>query len=290
MKTLIVGYGSAGRRHKKLAESFGMKVKTVDPYILDSSTVDYRYLGRALEEDKWDICVICTPPHLHLEQIVLCLNHGAWVLCEKPLCDLGEYDKARKLLYNPLQERVMVAYNYRFHPIFDTNRDKYRFDPQEAIRDGSVPEDWTEYDFYIWSEQHRSRRPSWGYLLDNISHSLDMIASHSAFPPIVEDASHIIMGDPPHTDDIWIVQGRVNSSKFQLVDRVSNNNYQKRRALIRNPGGDYHLGAEWSMFVNMWKAFLDHYKSGIPPISGIESAIVVQRLLEDANRIAEERG
>jgi predicted dehydrogenase len=40
-----------------------------------------------------DLVHVCTPPHLHAEQVIACLNAGAWVLCEKPPClSLAEYD------------------------------------------------------------------------------------------------------------------------------------------------------------------------------------------------------
>ena len=40
-----------------------------------------------------DIVCIATPPHLHTPQSIQAMEHGAWVLCEKPLCaSLREFD------------------------------------------------------------------------------------------------------------------------------------------------------------------------------------------------------
>ncbi|MBC6458202.1 Gfo/Idh/MocA family protein [Actinomadura sp. HBU206391] len=51
-------------------------------------------LDRLLEEIRPDLVHVCTPPLVHTEQVVACLEAGAWVLCEKPPClSLAEYDR-----------------------------------------------------------------------------------------------------------------------------------------------------------------------------------------------------
>jgi predicted dehydrogenase len=51
-------------------------------------------LDRMLEEIAPDLVHVCTPPLVHTEQVVACLEAGAWVLCEKPPClSLAEYDR-----------------------------------------------------------------------------------------------------------------------------------------------------------------------------------------------------
>ncbi|HEY4026866.1 MAG TPA: Gfo/Idh/MocA family oxidoreductase [Candidatus Dormibacteraeota bacterium] len=47
-----------------------------------------------LDRERPDLVCIATPPAPHAELSVLCLEHGAWVLCEKPLCaSLAELDR-----------------------------------------------------------------------------------------------------------------------------------------------------------------------------------------------------
>ncbi|GGK78332.1 oxidoreductase [Planomonospora parontospora subsp. parontospora] len=47
-----------------------------------------------LAAERPDLVLVCTPPHLHAGQAVECLEAGAWVWCEKPLCrSLAEYDR-----------------------------------------------------------------------------------------------------------------------------------------------------------------------------------------------------
>ncbi|GAA2414749.1 Gfo/Idh/MocA family protein [Nonomuraea africana] len=53
----------------------------------------YASLSGMLDEERPDLVHICTPPFTHTAQVVECLEAGAWVWCEKPLClSLAEFD------------------------------------------------------------------------------------------------------------------------------------------------------------------------------------------------------
>jgi D-apiose dehydrogenase len=46
-----------------------------------------------LEKTKPDVVIVCTPPRLHREHVLLALEHGCHVFCEKPLAeDLAQAD------------------------------------------------------------------------------------------------------------------------------------------------------------------------------------------------------
>lgn len=48
---------------------------------------------RMLEEAAPDLAIVCTPPVAHREAVVMCLDAGVWVWCEKPpVLSLAEYD------------------------------------------------------------------------------------------------------------------------------------------------------------------------------------------------------
>jgi len=48
---------------------------------------------KMIAEQKPDLVQIITPPATHIDLIVECLEAGAWVLCEKPLCrSMAEHD------------------------------------------------------------------------------------------------------------------------------------------------------------------------------------------------------
>ena len=54
----------------------------------------YRDVAEMLAREKPDVVQICTPPGSHVDLSIACLEAGAWVLCEKPLCgSLAEMDR-----------------------------------------------------------------------------------------------------------------------------------------------------------------------------------------------------
>jgi predicted dehydrogenase len=74
----------------------------------------YPDLGEMLAETSPDLVHVCTPPHLHAQQVDACLNAGAWVLCEKPPClSLAEYD-AMTAAEGEGGPYAAVVYQHRF--------------------------------------------------------------------------------------------------------------------------------------------------------------------------------
>lgn len=59
-----------------------------------------------------ELAIICTPPFLHCSQSVCALEHGSYVLCEKPLCPT--LDEARKMEKAARQARKWIAIGYQW--------------------------------------------------------------------------------------------------------------------------------------------------------------------------------
>jgi predicted dehydrogenase len=73
------------RRLEDFAESHGVRAR-------------YSDLQAMLAAEHPDIVHLCTPPGIHLTQIEACLQAGAQVFCEKPLCgSLAELDRIREI-------------------------------------------------------------------------------------------------------------------------------------------------------------------------------------------------
>ncbi len=54
----------------------------------------YTDLGQMLRDESPDLVVNCAPPFAHADESIQCLEAGAWVLCEKPLCaSLAQFDR-----------------------------------------------------------------------------------------------------------------------------------------------------------------------------------------------------
>lgn len=109
---MIVGGGSAGRRHFRYLSEYGMRCSVCDPradcrvlqefpdarHVRDYATADLSRL---------DAVVICTPPHLHVPQLTLAARAGCHVLSEKPLTVL--HDEGLDELQATVKDRRLVA-------------------------------------------------------------------------------------------------------------------------------------------------------------------------------------
>jgi predicted dehydrogenase len=71
-------------------------------------------LTELLRMDDLDIIDLCTPPHLHFEQIQQVLEAGKHAICEKPLVSsLREVDALQRVESNS-RRRIMPIFQYRF--------------------------------------------------------------------------------------------------------------------------------------------------------------------------------
>lgn len=163
----------------------------------------YRNHRDLLEKEKLDGVVICTPPALHAEIAIDCLNAGVHVLCEKPLAIRTE--DVRKMLAAAAGNgrQLMMASKFRY--VKDIA--KARSLIQAGIL-GQVVH--FENTFSSWLDVTRrwNSDPAvagGGVLIDNGTHSVDIarymlgpVASVLAIlgpqiqPIKVEDTSHLI--------------------------------------------------------------------------------------------------
>ncbi len=75
----------------------------------------YESLDAVWKDDTTDAVVICTPNHVHEEQVTAGLSAGKYVFCEKPLA-LSAEAAARVLARRGAKDRLMVGMNQRFRP------------------------------------------------------------------------------------------------------------------------------------------------------------------------------
>ena len=105
IKAAIIGTGSIAVAHVEGLKQAGDRVRITAAMDTDPTRVtefcakhaipkSYTNLAELLATEKPDIVHICTPPGSHCLLSVKCLEAGAWVLCEKPLCaSLAELDR-----------------------------------------------------------------------------------------------------------------------------------------------------------------------------------------------------
>jgi predicted dehydrogenase len=99
----------------------------IDDAKRDKGQADWRIPGvTSLDElldpaspHRVDVVDLCTPPSMHEEQIVRCLDAGAHVICEKPLVDsVAACDRLAAVVERsaaaPARARFMPIFQYRF--------------------------------------------------------------------------------------------------------------------------------------------------------------------------------
>ncbi|MBI4024755.1 MAG: Gfo/Idh/MocA family oxidoreductase [Verrucomicrobia bacterium] len=105
VKTAIIGTGGIAVAHVQADRSQNGRAQIAAAMDIDESRVNafctthaipqaYTHLDALLAEQKPELVHICTPPGTHAALSIQCLEAGAWVLCEKPLCgSLAEMDR-----------------------------------------------------------------------------------------------------------------------------------------------------------------------------------------------------
>jgi len=273
-KVLIVGYGRAGRRHESVANAFGLKVFTADPL----AKADYHSLGDAAMDHDFDIVIIATPPRTHISLSLFALIRGAWVLCEKPLCENRQINEAKGMRANqPLfVNRLAIAYNYRFHPSL-TAMAYSRY--HEKFNHGNS---WA-----IYCKQSRVL-PEWGLLLDHVSHDVDILRDQTE--RYYGQSSKIIVTEVMHHKSLGIERYRiigkienVDNVNFLIDETVTDDPSVDRQAVICSPFGCLDITPNPAMHIAMWQDFLDA-RAGKGKRSlrfHLSSAISTQEILRD---------
>lgn len=261
-----------------------MRVVTVDPD--PSREATYSTLEEAAESERIiDVVVVATPPDRHLSDIEF--SNTRWstprILCEKPLFGL-ETD----LIYaaGVLEwSIVMPAYNYRFHPQVKIARELFR---QTGLKSFGYQ---TYYN--LRCVQRRNKQPEWGFLLDHLSHDIDILVNISGGTvPDITSASYERDGDAV----IWNVSGLLGESPFSISEIIYKNTDVKRSAILDildvNSNHQLHdcydLYATTGMYQDMWKFFLEsYYRIGTLALRlHIIDAMKTQKALQEAYKYA----
>jgi predicted dehydrogenase len=105
IRTVIIGTGNIANSHLTAIQSLAPRLEIVAAMDVDAERAKafcaenkipraYTDLDELLAKEEPDLVQISTPPGTHCDLSVRCLEAGAWVLCEKPLCgSLAEMDR-----------------------------------------------------------------------------------------------------------------------------------------------------------------------------------------------------
>jgi predicted dehydrogenase len=130
-KILIIGSGSIGERHLRCFQKTGRAIVTgcdANEQLLATIAQTYGVATAtdwklALDRDRFDAAVICTPAHLHVPMAVELLQRGLHVLIEKPLSQSMAGVTELIATHQSSGRQVAVAYTLHAYPILSAVRE-----------------------------------------------------------------------------------------------------------------------------------------------------------------------
>lgn len=170
MNILVIGYGSIGSRHAAILASLGSAVSVVTAQTI-SNYPHYHSIEMAFENNIFDKIVIANPTHFHHATLkkVLALDFQGTILVEKPLFSKME------LLEHEMCNHIYVAYNLRFHSLFQVLKALLQEDElvSFSVQVGSYLPDWRKNIDY--RQCYSAKKECGGGVLRDLSHELDYI-------------------------------------------------------------------------------------------------------------------
>ena len=170
MNVLIIGYGSIGAQHARLAASLGCDVAVLSRRSIAFPTV-YGDLAHALQTHSPDYVVIANETNEHYDTFCQLAQSGykGTLLLEKPV-----FGKLEAIPVLPFKA-VFVAYNLRFHPINQRIKALLQGERILSVQAyvGQYLPDWRPSVDYRQSYSASARRG--GGALRDLSHELDYL-------------------------------------------------------------------------------------------------------------------
>jgi predicted dehydrogenase len=105
LKVGLIGVGAIAKKHHQAIAHFPEKLSLTSVVDISKDRATefateygipnvYTDAKEMLTKEKPDLVIICTPPVPHKALCIQAMEHGAWVLCEKPFCaSLSELDE-----------------------------------------------------------------------------------------------------------------------------------------------------------------------------------------------------
>ncbi|WP_251963087.1 Gfo/Idh/MocA family protein [Salinibacter ruber] len=170
MRSVVVGYGSIGRRHSRLLDELGCQVSVVSRRSIDHPN-RYPTLRKVFEDSRPDYVVVANRTSEHagtLEELAQ-LGFNGPVLVEKPLANTPISLPAG------ISEETFVAYNFRFHPLVNDLRDRIEGEKIVSVDAyaGEFLPNWRPDRDY--RETYSAHPEQGGGVIRDLSHELDYL-------------------------------------------------------------------------------------------------------------------
>jgi len=168
MKSLIIGYGSIGKRHLSVLKDLNCPVAIVSKQD-DLPGLCFKNIDKAIKDFNPQYVVICnsTNDHFNTLSILAKNNFTGTVLIEKPI-----FSSYSELPINDFKN-VFVGYNLRFHPVLLRLKEILSLQKvlSANIYVGQFLPDWRPNQDY--KKTYSANKESGGGVLRDLSHELD---------------------------------------------------------------------------------------------------------------------
>lgn len=173
MKTLVIGYGSIGKRHSRLLTELGCEVRvlTISQHGQNIGYKTYNSLESAFSDYSPEYLIIANETAQHFLTIndLIKINYQGIVLVEKPLFNNNSP------IPNHSFQKLFIAYNLRFHPLIQILKDILIYEKMISanVYVGQYLPSWRpdiDYSLSYSANKHKG-----GGVLRDLSHELDYI-------------------------------------------------------------------------------------------------------------------
>lgn len=168
MRTLVIGYGSAGRRHASYLSELGVNVSLLSAQSVQQYPC-FLTLEEAMEKHEFEHVIVANSTHLHEPTLkeLLRLQYKGSILVEKPLVsNLTDLPAI-------FTSKIKVAYNLRFHRLLLALKDILKTETMISFSAhvGQYLPSWRPDRDY--RESYSAKKSDGGGVLRDLSHELD---------------------------------------------------------------------------------------------------------------------
>jgi predicted dehydrogenase len=231
MKLSIIGSGLQANRRIQAAIQCGDEVISILSNNIQTASLLEKKFNielvkdlKALQGDKSEAVIICTPPSSHIFYAIEALNSGKHVLIEKPLArNLSEVQElTNKVIDSKSTLQVACGFNHRFHPAIMKLREMVKHQQfgqvlfVRAIYGNSLREN------YATEWRSDPNQAAGGQLAEQGSHLLDLIIWMFGKLSSIscQTTSHLI--ENAILEDTGLIQAKTKSGPvIQLVSSLA---------------------------------------------------------------------
>jgi len=311
-KVAILGASGVGKHHAKWFHLAGCEVVALAgtseetcAAAADGLREIFPFDGKAyigisemLQQETPDMVSICTPPHLHADHIILCLEAGCQVLCEKPLHwlpgkSLKEHEADLQRIAEAQSRTRPFACNLQFATCGDAYRDIFK---EVTGVELGAPEKF----LMQWTPRPGRDHPKEWFWNDLGPHALSVVMKLVTNPTLVKESIDCRVGEGGTyaTFTVNSENGSPCEVNFQLtpppggevIRRLGANDFVVDYAARADDEGMFHTyfkhGEQEWQFEDFMKASIEGFidwangEADRPYVTGDEAAANLQMQLE----------